>query len=283
MAGPKPEPLRRPAWLLAPGVCWLAALFVAPLALVVAMSFARRGAPVEWVFDPTAWGRALDPVLVSIVTRSLGLGLWATAVCAVVGFPLTYFIVRRPPRLRSMLYFLVLIPLTANSLVLVYSWIVLLRPTGLVEQALRGLGLVDEGIFSILYTPVAVLIGLTYWYLPFMVYPLYASMERFDFRLFDAAADLGAGRVRILVRVLLPQALPGLATGCLLVFVQAFCSFVVPDLLGGAKTMMVGNFIQQRFLNLPQDWPLGAAVALVMMAFLGGVIWLANRSGPREV
>ncbi len=270
------------ALLLGPGLLWLAVLFVCPLVIVVAVSFAGRGMPVDWRLDLSAYTRALDPIMVTIVLRSLRLAVASTLVCAVVGYPLTYYIVRRPPRLRLMLYFLVLIPLTANSLVLIYAWITLLRPTGLFEQFLRGLGLWSEGSVGLLYTPWAVGIGLTYWYLPFMVYPLYASMERFDFRLLEAAADLGAGRAQMFRRVLLPQTLPGLATGCLLVFVQTFCSFVVPDLLGGSKTLMLGSFIQQRFLNLPQDWPLGGALALVMMAVLALGIWSAGRLQRQE-
>jgi spermidine/putrescine transport system permease protein len=270
------------ALLLGPAFLWLVVLFVAPIAIVVAVSFARRGLPVEWAFDLAAYARASDPVMVRIVWRSIQLGALSTAVCALVGYPLTWYIVRRTPRVRSMLYFLVLIPMTANSLVLIYAWITLLRPTGLFEQFLRGLGIGGEGTLSILYTPWAVGIGLTYWYLPFMVYPLYASMERFDFRLLEAAADLGAGRWQTFRRVVLPQTIPGLATGSLLVFVQTFCSFVVPDLLGGSKTLMLGSFIQQRFLNLPQDWPLGAALAMLMILVLGLGVWAIALLQRRE-
>ncbi|HEX9785346.1 MAG TPA: ABC transporter permease [Opitutaceae bacterium] len=270
------------ALLLGPGFIWLLVLFAAPIAIVVVVSLARRGMSVEWAFDFSAYARARDPIMARIVWRSFLLGVMSTGVCAVVGYPLTYFIVRRTARVRYLLYFLVLIPLTANSLVLIYAWITLLRPTGLIEHFIRGLGLAGEGTVSILYTPWAVGIGLTYWYLPFMVYPLYASMERFDFRLLEAAADLGANRFQSFWRVLLPQTVPGLATGCLLVFVQTFCSFVVPDLLGGSKTLMLGSFIQQRFLNLPQDWPLGGALAMLMIVVLGMGVWAVGVLQRRE-
>lgn len=273
MAGPAKNQAGITALLLGPGLVWLAVLFFTPLAIILAVSFAGRGTPVNWVWDGSAYGRAIDPIMVRIVLRSLMLGIVSTGVCALVGYPLTYFIVRQPPRRRSFLYFMVLIPMAANSLVLVYAWITLLRPTGIIEQFLRAVGVFPEGTLGILYTPTAVIIGLTYWYLPFMVYPLYASMERFDFRLLDAAADLGADRWKSFRLILLPQTIPGLATGCLLVFVQTFCSFVVPDLLGGAKTLMLGSYIQQRFLSLPQDWPLGAALALVMMVVLALGVW----------
>jgi spermidine/putrescine transport system permease protein len=273
VAGPAKNQAGITALLLGPGLIWLAVLFFTPLAIILAVSFAGRGMPVDWVWDGSAYGRAIDPIMIKIVRRSLMLGIVSTGMCALVGYPLTYFIVRQPPRRRSFLYFLVLIPMAANSLVLVYAWITLLRPTGIIEQTLRAAGIMPDGPLGILYSPIAVIIGLTYWYLPFMVYPLYASMERFDFRLLDAAADLGASRWKSFRLILLPQTIPGLATGCLLVFVQTFCSFVVPDLLGGSKTLMLGSYIQQRFLSLPQDWPLGAALALVMMAVLAVGVW----------
>jgi spermidine/putrescine transport system permease protein len=122
---------------------------------------------------------------------------------------------------------------------------------------------------SLLYTPAAVLIGLVYWYLPFMVYPLYASLEKVDYSLLDAAYDLGASRWHAFRSVLLPLVMPGVATGCLLVFIESLGAFVVPDLLGGAKSMMLGNLIQQRFLSTPQDWPLGAAVAVSLLVVMG--------------
>lgn len=270
------------ALLLGPGLLWLIVLFVAPLAIVVAVSLAARGMPVDWRFDGSAYSRAADTIMIRIVLRSLWLGLVATVSCALLGYPLTYFIVRRTPRVRTLLYFLVLIPLTANSLVLVYAWITLLRPTGLIEKFLGSTGLWSGGSLGLLYSPLAVTVGLIYWYLPFMVYPLYASMERFDFRLLEAAADLGASRWHSFSRVLLPQTIPGLATGGLLVFVQTFCSFVVPDLLGGSKTLMLGSYIQQRFLSLPQDWPLGASLALIMMVVLALGVWGAAALQKRE-
>jgi spermidine/putrescine transport system permease protein len=256
------------ALALVPAAAWLTLLFLGPLAIVALISLMRPGAPVEWVADEAAFARLLDPLHLNILLRSLALALAATALCLALGYPLAYYIARRPPRRRRLLFFLVLVPLWTNSLVLIYAWMALLRPNGIFEQLLRALGLGADEPLTILYTPAAVLLGLVYWYLPFMVYPLYAVIEKLDWRLLDAARDLGAGRLALFTRVLWPLTLPGAVTGGLLVFVEALGAFVVPDLLGGAKGMMLGNLIQQRFLSAPQDWPLGAAAALVLLALL---------------
>jgi spermidine/putrescine transport system permease protein len=259
-------PNRWRLWLaLVPAAAWLTLFFIVPLLIVCVISVLRPGTPVTWAFDGGSYLRLTEPLYLDILARSVGLAVTATTICLGLGFPLAYYMARRPPPVRRWLYFMVLVPLWANSLVLIYAWMVLLRPNGVFENLLRALGFTGEAPLSLLDTPTAVLIGLVYWYLPFMVYPLYASLEKFDFSLLDAAHDLGASPVASFRRVLLPLVLPGVATGCLLVFVQSLGAFVVPDLLGGAKSMMLGNLIQQRFLSMPQDWPLGSAVTVVLL------------------
>lgn len=272
-------------WLaLVPAAAWLTLFFLLPLCIVVVISFMRAAAPVDWTFDGGGYARLLDPLHLTILARSLGLAFAATGLCLLIGYPLAYYIARRPPRTRRLLYFMVLVPLWANSLVLIYAWMVLLRPNGVIENVLASAGIVLDAPLGLLYTPAAVLVGLVYWYLPFMVYPLYASLEKFDFTLLDAARDLGASRTLIFRRVLWPLTLPGAATGCLLVFIESLGAFVVPDLLGGAKSMMLGNLIQQRFLSIPQDWPLGAAMAVTLLLAMGAALTLyfrAQRTGHR--
>ena len=256
-------------WLaLVPAAAWLTLFFLLPLLIIVVISLLKAGAPVAWTLDGSSYARLLDPLHAIVFLRSFALALAATLLCLLIGYPLAYFIARRPPRTRRLLYFMVLVPLWANSLVLIYAWMVLLRPNGVLHQLLLWLGVGGESL-NLLYTPGAVLVGLVYWYLPFMVYPLYASLEKFDFALLDAAHDLGASRTTAFRRILWPLTLPGAATGCLLVFVESLGAFVVPDLLGGAKSMMLGNLIQQRFLSIPQDWPLGAAVAVTLLLAMG--------------
>lgn len=263
--------------LLALPFGFLAIFFIAPLVLVLAASLMARGQPIEWTLDGGAYLRLFNPVYLGVLLRTVGIAAAATLVCLLLGFPLAYFIVRQPPARRRLLYFFVLIPLTANSLVLTYAWITILRPQGFVDLALRNLGWFGPGPFALLYTPAAVLIGLIYWYLPFMVYPIYASLEKLDLTLTAAAADLGASRGQIFRRVILPLSAPGIVTGTILVFIQCLCSFVVPDMLGGSKTLMLGNIIQQRFLTLPQDWPLGAAISVSLLVLLGAAIFFSLR------
>jgi spermidine/putrescine transport system permease protein len=270
-----------PALALVPAAAWLTLFFLLPLAIVGVISLVRPGAPVDWVLDGSAYARLIDPLYFDILLRSSGLALLATAACLALGYPLAWYIARRPPKTRRVLYFMVLIPLWANSLILIYAWMVLLRPNGVLEQLLRLIGVGGEEPIAMLYTPGAVLVGLVYWYLPFMVYPLYAAIEKVDVTLLDAARDLGASRLALFTRVLLPLTRAGVATGCLLVFIESLGAFVVPDLLGGAKSMMLGNLIQQRFLSVPQDWPLGAAIAtglLAVMAIGMALVLRANRA-----
>ncbi len=283
MSGHGSKPGTRAVGVLVPPAAWLTLLFLGPLGVIALISLMMPGAPIEWTIDGSAYQRLLDPIYLGVLWRSLSLAVMATVLCLVLGYPLAYFIARRPPRLRRVLFFLVLVPLWTNSLVLIYGWMVMLRPNGAFDQLLQALGFGGGEPLTILYTPAAVILGLVYWYLPFMVYPLYASIEKFDFRLLEAARDLGAGGVAVLVRVLLPLTLPGIATGCLLVFVEALGAFVVPDLLGGAKSMMLGNLVQQRFLSVPQDWPMGAAAAMLMlMLLLVGMLWASRVGGSRR-
>ncbi|MDX6766975.1 MAG: ABC transporter permease [Candidatus Methylacidiphilales bacterium] len=261
--------------LLALPLAFLAVFFAIPFGIIAVASFMSRGNPLEWTPDLSAYGRVMDPLLIKVFFRSVFIASGATASCLAFGFPLAWFIVRQPPSRRRFLYFLVMIPLTANSLVLTYSWIAILRQQGFMDRFLQSLGWFGEGPFVLLYSTPAVFLGLTYWYLPFMVYPIYASLEKLDFTLAAAAADLGAGRWETLRRIILPLAAPGILTGCTLVFIQTFCSFVVPDMLGGGKVDMIGNIIQKRFLSLPQDWPLGAALSMALLALIGGALFLS--------
>ncbi|MDQ3831029.1 MAG: ABC transporter permease [Candidatus Tectomicrobia bacterium] len=274
---------RMQMWCLIPATVWLGLFALLPLGIVIAISLTERGAPITWTFTLHNYARLADPVLLTIVARSLWTACVTTALCLAIGYPLAYFIVQRRPRLRTWLYFLTLVPLWTNSLVLTYAWMVLLRVDGIVDQAARWLGwLGAHDSLNWLYTPGAVIAGLVYWYLPFMVYPIYGSLEKFDWRLFEAAQDLGATRVAAFFNVLLPLTWPGVLAGGLLVFIPAVGNFVVPQLLGGAKLALIGNVIQERFLSQPQDWPLGSALALVVMVLISLAIWAYFRFAHEE-
>jgi spermidine/putrescine transport system permease protein len=266
---------RMQLWCLVPASIWLGLFAFLPLGLVVAISLMQRGSPITWEFTLGNYARLADPLLLTIVGRSLWMACVTTMLCLMIGYPLAYFIVQRRPHVRTLLYFLTLVPLWTNSLVLIYAWMVLLRVDGMADQGARVVGwIATDQSLNWLYTPGAVVVGLVYWYMPFMVYPIYSSLEKFDWRLFETAQDLGAPRLAAFFRVLLPLTWPGVLAGALLVFIPALSNFVVQQFLGGAKVAMIGNVIQERFLSQPQDWPLGSALALVMMLLISLAIWV---------
>jgi spermidine/putrescine transport system permease protein len=197
---------------------------------------------------------------------SRGLSLLTAVLALAIGFPTALYMSMQPEGRRNLLIFLVTIPFWTNLLVRNYAWILLLRNGGLVENLLHWLGLSDQPL-GLLYTPYAISIGLTYSYLPFMVLPIYASLEKLDSRLIEAAFDLGADRRRALLRIILPLAAPGIAAGCMLVFVPALGAYVTPELLGGGKSMMIGNLIQGQF-GAARNWPFGAALAFALLAIV---------------
>ncbi|MGF1526937.1 MAG: ABC transporter permease [Candidatus Competibacterales bacterium] len=270
---------------------------VLPLGLMVYVSFLERGlnggvvwhsltpeAYVQFLFERDLDGSLLWNVdYLQIFARSFGLALVTTALALAIGLPTALYMALQSPRWRNLLVLLVTIPFWTNLLVRNYAWILLLRNNGLVEGWLAGLGF-EVGSLNILYTPTAVAIGLTYSYLPFMILPLYASLEKLDWRLVEAAFDLGANRWRTLVRIVLPLARPGIIAGCILVFIPCLGAYVTPELLGGGKSLMIGNLIQNQF-GAARNWPFGAALGFVLLAMvlLAMVVYLlSQRRAPAE-
>ncbi|MCL4795584.1 MAG: ABC transporter permease [Bryobacteraceae bacterium] len=263
------------AWCLAPTAGVLATLFLIPLAILLGYALLTRGAYggafPPWTFEN--WQRLADPLYLGILGRSVAVALVSTAICLVLGFPLALFIARAGRRKHLYLY-LVILPFWTSFLVRTYAWMFLLRDTGLINEALLALGLIEEPL-PLLYNYGAVILGLVYGYLPFMVLPLYATLERLDPALLEAAADLGARPWQTLRRVVAPLSMPGIRAGSLLVFIPCLGAYLTPDLLGGGKTILVGTLIQNQFTNA-RDWPFGAALSLgvmaVVMALLMGLI-----------
>lgn len=286
---PNTPPWRR-IGLLAPTVLMLCAFMVIPMGLVAVMSLlepdtfggvrwgqwsvdayvrfiAERDLSDEWVINT-------DYLL--IFTRSFMLASFAMVMTLLIGFPVALYIALQPPVRRNGLLLLITIPFWVNLLVRTYAWILLLRNGGLIEQGLQASGL-DTGALNLLYTPTAIAIGLVYAYLPFMILPIYTSLEKLDLRLVEAAYDLGATRWQALRRVILPLAMPGVAAGCLLVFVPALGTYYIPELLGGGKQMMIGSLIQNQFGGA-RNWPFGAALAFTLLAMvLLGMLAYARR------
>ncbi|MCU0620419.1 MAG: ABC transporter permease [Gemmatimonadales bacterium] len=253
--------------LLTPGALWLALFFGVPLAILLAYGFMPRGTygGVEPGFTLANYRRLGDPLYLGILWRTVLLSLATTAACLLLGLPTAWAIVRSG-RWRGTLLFLAILPFWTSALVRTYATMVLLRDTGLVNGVLKALHLIDRPL-HLLYTEGAVLAGLVYGALPFMILPLYASLEKLDPTLLEAAEVLGARPWARVTQVILPLALPGIAAGCLLVFIPTLGSFVVPDLLGGAKAMMVGSLVQNQF-GPARDWPFGSAVSFAMMSLV---------------
>ncbi len=270
--------------LISPAALWLLIFFLAPLVLVLLVSFGERGDAGQVVYSWTLknyarfFGKVGDRYLyIQIFIRSLGIALLNTLLCLLVGYPLAYFIARQAPNRRNVLLLLVMIPFWTNFLVRTYAWMVILRDTGVINNLFLGLGFIVQPL-PLLYNQGAVVVGLFYGYLPFMVLPLYASIEKIDLSLVEAAQDLGANALRTFLRVVLPLTKPGIVAGSIIVFIPSIGAYVTPDLMGGAKVTMVGNLLQQQFLKV-RDWPFGSAVGFILMLTVLAATLYYFRSG----
>jgi spermidine/putrescine transport system permease protein len=275
---------RHPQWqawsLLSAGTVWLTVFFLVPVLIMCAYSFMPRGVygGVEPGVTLEAYTRFFNPVYLTVLRRTFILATACTLLCALLGYPVAYTIARSG-RWRSLLLFLVVLPFWTSFLVRTFAMIFLMRDTGLINSWLMRLGLVREPL-TMLYTPFAVLTGLVYSYLPFMILPIYASLEKLDPALLEAAEILGAKPMARFRRVTLPLSRPGLVAGCLLVFIPALGSFLTSDLLGGAKEMLIGNLVQNQFTTA-RNWPFGSAASAVVMALVLGAVLLYFRMRDR--
>lgn len=267
--------------LLAPGVFWLLLFFVIPLLIVLGVSFSKRSllGVVELEFNLRNYARVFDPnaPYFFIFLRSLGLASINTILCLLIGYPFAFFIARQTPQWQKILIFLVMVPFWTNFLIRTYSLMFIIRDTGLINTLLMNMGLIDQP-WQILFTPTAVRLGMLYGYLPFAVLPLYASIEQLDFNYVQAAQDLGAGPVRVFLRVMLPLTMPGVVAAGIITFIPAVGDFITPDLLGGGNTFLIGNVLQQQFMTV-RDWPFGSAMGIVLMTMVLAATMLYFRTG----
>ena len=256
------------ALFLGPGLFYVTVFMAIPIALVISYAFLTRGrfGGVRLPLTLESFTRALDPVYLQVLGNSLLIATVTTVLALLIGYPVAYAIARMPSRWRTLALVLVVLPFWSNFLIRTYAWIVLLNSEGPLNKALLATGLRDEPI-GLLYNRGAVIVGLLYAYLPLMILPLYASLERMDWSLLEAATNLGASRIRAFFDVTFPLTLPGAMIGAIFVFVPSLGNFIVPELLGGGKTVMVGNLIRDQFLKA-RDWPFGAVLALTMVTFL---------------
>jgi spermidine/putrescine transport system permease protein len=260
-----------------PAVLWLGVLFVLPLGIVLLVSFASRGTygGVEWTLTLANYRHLFEPAYLWIYLRSLVLAALTAGLCLLLGFPLAFYMARLPARRQSMWLLLLMIPFWTNFLVRTYAVMFLLGAEGPLNVALLSAGVIRQPL-EVLYTDGAVLIGLVYGYLPFMVLPLYVVLSRLDPALIEAAQDLYASGPAVLWRVVVPLAKPGIIGGALLVFIPSVGAYVTPDVLGGARSMMLGNLIQHEYLVI-RDWPLGSAISFLLMVIVLAGVWLYAR------
>jgi spermidine/putrescine transport system permease protein len=270
-------------FLISPANIYLFFLVVLPLILVTILSFLSRGTygQVVFKFNLTNYTRLFDELYGKVMVFSLGIGVGTTLICLLVGYPLAYFLARAPARQRSLLLFLILLPFWTNFIIRIFAWMIILRSGGLLDSLLQWLHITIAPL-NILYTPTAVLIGMVYEFLPFMVLPLYTSLEKIENSLLEAAADLGAPPWKAFIRVTLPLSVPGMIAGTILTFIPAMGMFVVPDILGGAKTILIGNVIRNQFLTA-RDWPFGAAASMILMVMtMALTLYYTRRAGFGE-
>lgn len=257
--------MKRGKLLVLPAMGWLGLFFALPLLIVVVVSFASRTAYGQVVFHWTLenYVQFLEPLYLKIFIFTLGTAFLTTLLTFAMGYPVAYTIAMiLPKKWQQAGIILVMIPFWINFLIRSYSWVIILRAHGLINSILMSIGAIKVPL-SLLYNNTAVLIGMVYGLLPFMVLPIYVSLEQMDKRLLEAASDLGAGPLTAFRKITLPLTMPGVAAGSILVFISSLGMFVVPDIMGGAKSSLMGNVIQNQFLSA-RDWPFGSALSIIL-------------------
>jgi putrescine transport system permease protein len=276
---------------------WLLLFFLAPFAIILKISLADPIValpPFTPMFDWAAegWERiqltldnylflVQDPYYAVIYLNSIKLAAISTLLCLLLGYPMAYFIARQPARWRNLLLLGIVLPFWISFLLRVYAWIGLLNTHGVINQVLQWLGLIEQPL-QLIYNDFAVYLGIVYSYLPFMILPLYANLEKLDLDLEDAASDLGARRWQVFRDVTLPLSMPGVIAGCLLVFIPAIGEFIIPALLGGSDTLMIGRALWDEFF-INRDWPVASAVSVILLLILVvPMMWFQKTQAERE-
>ena len=265
---------------------WLIFFVLIPNLLVFTVSFLSKDSSNFYALPVTfeSYTRLFEPLYAQVVWNSLYMSSIATVICLIIGYPFAFMIAKIEPKYRAILLFLVVLPFWTNSLIRIYGMKIFLGVKGILNEALLGLGFISEPI-RILNTEAAVIIGLVYLLLPFMILPLYSAIEKLDHRLLEAAKDLGANAFQRFIKVIIPLTMPGIISGCLLVLLPAMGMFYVADLLGGAKVLLVGNVIKSEFL-ISRNWPFGSAISIgltILMAVLIFVYYKANKLLNKKV
>ncbi|HCJ7302473.1 TPA: spermidine/putrescine ABC transporter permease PotB [Vibrio cholerae] len=260
-------------------VGWLVLFVLIPNLMIIGTSFLTRDDAnlIKFAFTFENYTRLLDPLYGKVMLHSFYMAIVATLICLVIGYPFAYIVAKMPEKWRPFMLFLIIVPFWTNSLIRTYGLKIVLGTQGILNQALMSLGLIDAPL-RIMFTETAVMIGLVYILLPFMILPLYSAIEKLDGTYIEAARDLGANKFQTLVRVILPLTMPGIIGGCLLVLLPALGMFYIADLLGGAKNLLIGNVIKSQVLNA-RDWPFGAATSIALTLAMAIMLYAYYRAG----
>ncbi|RSD31376.1 spermidine/putrescine ABC transporter permease PotB [Vibrio pectenicida] len=260
-------------------VGWLALFVLIPNIMIIGTSFLTRDETnlIELTFTLGNYTRLIDPLYAKVVWHSFYMAITATLLCLVIGYPFAYIMAKMPARVRPIMLFLVIVPFWTNSLIRTYGLKIVLGTHGILNKMLLTLDIIDKPI-RLMYTETAVMIGLVYILLPFMILPLYSAIEKLDTTFIEAARDLGANKFYIFTKVILPLTMPGIIGGCLLVLLPALGMFYISDLLGGAKNLLIGNVIKSQVLNA-RDWPFGSATSISLTIAMAIMLYAYYRAG----
>ncbi|KQH89471.1 spermidine/putrescine ABC transporter permease [Vibrio fluvialis] len=260
-------------------VGWLVLFVLLPNLMIIGTSFLTRDEAnlIDLTFTFENYARLLDPLYAKVMMHSFYMAIVATILCLIIGYPFAYIVAKMPVKWRPIMLFLVIVPFWTNSLIRTYGLKIVLGTQGILNQALMGIGLIDSPL-RLMYTETAVMIGLVYILLPFMILPLYSAIEKLDGTYIEAARDLGANKLQTLTKVILPLTMPGIIGGCLLVLLPALGMFYIADLLGGAKNLLIGNVIKSQVLNA-RDWPFGAATSIALTIAMAIMLYAYYRAG----
>jgi spermidine/putrescine transport system permease protein len=280
------------AAMLAPVTLFLGVFFLLPLLIIAVFSFLTPGlyAGVEWAFYHWNYGgifgwadgimEIYEPIYLQILLRSLAFAMLTVILCLVLCYPVAFWVSRLPERWRLVFLFLITLPFFSSLIVRLYAWLLILKPSGVLNTVLLKTGLVAAPL-EILYTPAAVVVGMVYVMIPFMFLPLYAAVDNLDRAQIEASLDLGATQRQTFLKIVLPQTLPGILGGAVIVFIPSVGNFIVPDVLGGAKGLMIGNLVEQQFLS-SRNWPFGSALSMIIMAVVLTVLLFAVTRARRH-
>jgi len=268
--------------LLLPTILWLVIFFVVPTFFILIVSFATRGeiGDVVYTFTLGNYKRLINLMYFQIFYKSMLISLATTLLCLFLGYPFASFAAKASSRFRPLLMLLIILPFWTNSLIRTYAWIILLRTEGVINSLLLATGIIKFPL-QLLYNNGAVMVGMVYMMFPFMVLPLYTSIEKLEYSLIEASLDLGASPVKTFLKIQLPLTLPGILSGCLLVFVPTLGFFFIPDLMGGSKIVLMSNLIKNQFLTA-RDWPFGSAISVVLMIIMVILIAINFKLGGSE-